>query len=579
MAERPRRDVEGNATVTHPINAAPTFQSTLQVPDDGDPAQATAPGTPPELATVEEIAQTVLDNTKALETWLASTCFPASDNNALAPATFDPRIITRMWSRPSGFADGSAIKIDDSIDWRDRDVFVLFKELGGSGCGRDEGGAHLQNSATVEHAWGYLGTGGLDAAASDPAVTGNPPIIEAGKFCVRVIPPDVRLYANADTGHLWLFNNSGAAVYVELWIFATGKTTTGDGGSASADGSTTIVGGGSLPSGTNGGVLAHASGSWASTGAGTAGQPLLSNGAGAPAYGAQTVPLTQRALDTAAAAPSVCAVLSHELSSGTAASGIGARCEFRTTNAANDLAPIAAIDAVATVTTADAEVGVLDVWLANGAGAIDTRALRIGTTTLSTYTGAAWVPLFARTGGEWIYGSSDASNGGNAVLLAPGSGAGIYLRRGATNHLFINSAGSLVVGTTANTTAIQGTSVTLAGTSGLQIGTAAVVTVYVGGARIPERTVSTNTTLDSQDEVVFVITSGGTVTLTLPAGASGRVLVIQRIAGTADVIVQRAGADTIRAGGSSGLTSWTISDSARHGLIYRSSASEWVAEA
>lgn len=284
MAERPRRDVEGNATVTHPINAAPTFQSTLQVPDDGDPAQATAPGTPPELATVEEIAQTVLDNTKALETWLASTCFPASDNNALAPATFDPRIITRMWSRPSGFGDGSAIKIDDSIDWRDRDVFVLFKELGGSGCGRDEGGAHLQNSATVEHAWGYLGTGGLDAAASDPAVTGNPPIIEAGKFCVRVIPPDVRLYANADTGHLWLFNNSGAAAYVELWIFATGKTTTGDGGSASADGSTTIVGGSSLPGGTDGGVLAHVSGAWVSTGAGTAGQHLKSNGAGAPTW-------------------------------------------------------------------------------------------------------------------------------------------------------------------------------------------------------------------------------------------------------------------------------------------------------
>lgn len=338
-------------------------------------------------------------------------------------------------------------------------------------------------------------------------------------------------------------------------------------------------GGGSLPAGTNGGVLAHASGSWASTGAGTAGQPLLSNGSGAPAYGAQTVPLTQRALDTTTAAPSVCAVLSHELSSGTAAPGIGARCEFRVTNTANDRAPIAAIDAVATVTTADAEVGVLDVWLANGAGALDTRALRVSADTLSTYTGSAWVALFARLSGEWLYGSTDAANGGNAVLQAPSSGAGLYLRRGSTNHISVNSAGAIVVGTTAHTTALQGTNVTLAGTTGLQIGSAGVVTVYVGGARVPERTLSASTTLDAQDEVVFVDTTAGAVTLTLPAGASGRILSIQRISGSNNVIVQRSDTDTIRAAGSSGLASWTISDGARHGLIYRSGGTEWVAEA
>ncbi len=40
--------------------------------------------------------------------------------------------------------------------------------------------------------------------------------------------------------------------------------------------------------GTNGGVMAYAGGAWATTGAGTTGQPLLSNGSGAAAFGALT---------------------------------------------------------------------------------------------------------------------------------------------------------------------------------------------------------------------------------------------------------------------------------------------------
>jgi hypothetical protein len=114
--------------------------------------------------------------------------------------------------------------------------------------------------------------------------------------------------------------------------------------------------------------------------------------------------------------------------------------------------------------------------------------------------------------------------------------------------------------------------------AGNVLGVSTVVAQYQGGARVPERTVSTSTTLDAQDEVVFVDATSGAVTLTLPAGASGRVLAIQRIAGSNSVVIQRAGSDTIREGSTGGLTSWTISDDARHGLIYRSGGTEWVAE-
>lgn len=243
----------------------------------------------------------------------------------------------------------------------------------------------------------------------------------------------------------------------------------------------------------DGAVLARVGGAWTASAAGTARQPLTSAGTGAPAWGVDVLPLTQRAIDGVSSAVSVCATIAHDLSTGGGAAGIGARCVLQARNAASALTDAAAVDGVLTTSTAGSEVGALD--------------------------------LYVRSGGALV----------RFARFAPG---------------------------------------------GNTLGVTTSVTQYQGGARVPERTVSTSTTLAAQDEVVFVVTSGGAVTLTLPTGASGRVLAIQRVAGTADVIVQRAGSpDTIRAGGSSGLTSWTISDSARHGLIYRSSASEWVAEA
>lgn len=365
-------------------------------------------------------------------------------------------------------------------------------------------------------------------------------------------------------------------------------------------------GGGSLPAGTNGGVMTYAGGAWGSTGAGAAGQVLLSNGALAPSWGQTVLPLTQRAVDSASAGVTVCGRLTHELAADLGAPGIGVRFEMRVSNGSGDVAPIAAIDAVATAVAGDAEVGVLDVVLANAGGAVDTRSARFWASGVAlggvsaapaSDTGvalawasraivvrgsgnAAWMDVWRVNGSsEWQFGTDDATDCTGAVLQAPSSGAGLYLRRGSTNHVAVNSAGAIVVGTTAHTTALQGTNVTLAGTTGLQIGSAGVVTVYVGGARVPERTLSASTTLDAQDEVVFVDTTAGAVTLTLPAGASGRILSIQRISGSNNVIVQRSDTDTIRAAGSSGLASWTISDGARHGLIYRSGGTEWVAEA
>jgi hypothetical protein len=259
----------------------------------------------------------------------------------------------------------------------------------------------------------------------------------------------------------------------------------------------TVSGGGSLPAGTNGGVLAYAGGAWTSTGAGTERQILTSAGAGAPTWGVDVLPLTQRAVDGLGTSVTTCAVLAHDLAAGGGGAGIGARCELQARNSASTLVAAAAVDGVLTTATSAAEVGALD--------------------------------LYVRSGGALV----------RFARFAPG---------------------------------------------GNTLGVTTSVTQYQGGARVPERTLTTSSggssyTLDAQDEVVFVDTTLGVATITLPAGASGRVLAIQRIAGSNNVVIQRAGSDTIRAGGSGALTSWTISDGARHGLICRSGGTEWVAEA
>ncbi len=248
---------------------------------------------------------------------------------------------------------------------------------------------------------------------------------------------------------------------------------------------------------TAGGVLAYASGAWASTAAGIARQLLTSAGSGAPSWGADTVPLTQRAVDGLGTSVTTCATLAHDLNAGGGGDGIGARCELQARNSASTLVAAAAIDGVLTTATSGGEVGALDFYVRSGGALV----------------------RFAR--------------------FAPG---------------------------------------------GNTLGVATAVSQYQGGARVPERTLTTSSggssyTLDAQDEVVFVDTTLGAATITLPAGASGRVLAVQRIAGTNDVIIARAGSDTIRAGGSGALTSWTIVDGARHGLIFRSGGTEWVAEA
>lgn len=404
-------------------------------------------------------------------------------------------------------------------------------------------------------------------------------------------------------------------------------------------------GGGSLPAGTNGGVMAYVGGAWVSTAAGTVKQVLASTGATAPtwltltasdvgaiaeptlAYGAlhynvaagewrfatpsstrqvlrsdvdgeglefstDVAPLVQRAIDGLGTSVTTCATIAHDLNAGGSGNGIGARCLVQNRNSAGALVDTAAIDGVLTTATSGAEVAALDVNVRSGAALA--RVARFTSSGLRLDWAARSLTVLAGFGSteldvwrvdgssRWCFGSTDDANCGGLRLYTP-SAADVSVIRGATTHLSINSSGALSLGTVSHTTAIQGTAVTLAGTTGLQIGYTSVVAVYQGGARVPRRTITASSggsthALDASDEVVHVDATAGAGTITLPPPSDGRIITVQRKRGSNNVIVQRNSAETIRTGGAN-VNSTTISDDARHSFIYDSDSSEWSMEA
>ena len=173
----------------------------------------------------------------------------------------------------------------------------------------------------------------------------------------------------------------------------------------------TVSGGGSLPAGTNGGVLRYASGAWASTAAGTSGQVLRSAGASAPTW-----------------------------------------------------ATLAAADVGALAATNANEVGALRVAYTGGTALPADAALGLGWTTRSIVVRSspdgAWLDVWRVNGsGFWTFGSTSASSGG-VVQLAPAGGE-IYLRRGTDDYLGVNSSGDLMLGFSTKPTTLRGSAITI----------------------------------------------------------------------------------------------------------------------
>lgn len=182
----------------------------------------------------------------------------------------------------------------------------------------------------------------------------------------------------------------------------------------------------------------------------------------------------------------------------------------------------------------------------------------------------SWLDVWrADSSSYWVYGTTNGTYTTGLILTLPSSGQ-FFLTRGSSNHITINGSGILTLGTTTHSTVLRG--------GALTIGLTAVVATYQGGARIPEVTISGNTTFDTSTEMVFVDTISTVVTGTLPAGAGGRIISVQKVTGSNNYVIAVTSPDTIRVAGSGSATTWTITDTFRHSLVYRSFGTEWVAE-
>lgn len=148
--------------------------------------------------------------------------------------------------------------------------------------------------------------------------------------------------------------------------------------------------------GTDGGVMAHASGAWVSTGAGTVRQVLTSAGTSAPSWSNQVVPLR-----------------------------------------------IGYTGAVAL----DAEHGVG--FARNSANIVFRNSAN-----------TSWLNLVGLDGSSFVVlGSTDATDVSGAIVYAPAAGE-IYFYRGAQAHLFVNSSGAMFVGHASFGTTIRGSEIT-----------------------------------------------------------------------------------------------------------------------
>lgn len=156
---------------------------------------------------------------------------PASDTNNLTSTAARGGSLLR-WQADTQLTSGTLRLIDDSVDWRDRWVKVLFVRTAQTermGQGGDPGDTATNDVTSAGPARstssGYTGTGAYSNVTSGAAVSnGNAPLNDVGANRSYAVTIDdlgtlpVYLYVDPSTGYLYLYNDSGSTLwpYVEV---------------------------------------------------------------------------------------------------------------------------------------------------------------------------------------------------------------------------------------------------------------------------------------------------------------------------------------------------------------------------
>lgn len=151
---------------------------------------------------------------------------PGDSNNHYAVNGHLDGADIRIWANPTGIANGAApIKIDGSIDWRDRHVIGFYVNPAATNRGVGQVDDYAQSTVPPVVSLGYTGLGGLTAGGAAPSA-GNPPALSAGKYALKVdtTGSGVLLYASTADGSLLIYNASGSTIYPTIILVAFGDT-------------------------------------------------------------------------------------------------------------------------------------------------------------------------------------------------------------------------------------------------------------------------------------------------------------------------------------------------------------------
>lgn len=145
-----------------------------------------------------------------------------ANNNAHTTLTAGTTAIEWMYDTAT-LGPSQLIKVDGSIDWRDRILTVAYGIPAASdwnpGASRD---FEFDFAPVLRR--GYTGLGAL-GAASAPVTPGVPPVTASGSSWALKVDVNVWLYAAPSTGELYLYNGTAGTLRRPiLTVTATAKT-------------------------------------------------------------------------------------------------------------------------------------------------------------------------------------------------------------------------------------------------------------------------------------------------------------------------------------------------------------------
>jgi hypothetical protein len=158
----------------------------------------------------------------------------ADSNNDLS--ALGDGLDARIWqaSPATGVAAFDQVKVDTTLDWRDRLVWGVYLDPGALANLVGQASDTMFTTAgfaTVPTLFaGYTGTGGYaNISAGTPPSAGNPPVTGTADAnrSYRVEPvaaTAVFLYAHPTNGALYLFNNTSSVIQPVLLVIASGDT-------------------------------------------------------------------------------------------------------------------------------------------------------------------------------------------------------------------------------------------------------------------------------------------------------------------------------------------------------------------